>query len=88
MLLKHMENFVNIADIPCVDLVWHSHSEGRGFLMHHPMMSPSHGMTLAPFFLYRGMPMCNPGPCNSTLIWKKKWLGDELLEVKHDIFFT
>jgi hypothetical protein len=73
LLLKYMDKFMNKGDIPWVDLMWHTHYQGKV-----PHASPKVGSfwwkdICSLFDQYRGIISCTVGSGNSVLLWKDKW---------------
>jgi hypothetical protein len=84
LLLKYMDKFMNKADIPWVDLVWHSHYNGKV-----PHASPKTGSfwwndICSLYFQYRGLTRI----WDSILLWKDKWHGELPLVVSYDRLFS
>jgi hypothetical protein len=88
LLLKYMHKFMNKADVPWVDLIWHTHYNGKV-----PHAAPKAGSfwwkdICSLFDQYRGITSCNIGSGNSVLLWKDKWLNEELLANSYDRLFS
>jgi hypothetical protein len=88
LLLKYMHKFMNKADVPWVDLIWHTHYNGKV-----PHAAPKAGSfwwkdICSLFDQYRGIASCSIGSGNSVLLWKDKWLNEELLANSYDRLFS
>jgi hypothetical protein len=88
LLLKFMDKFMNKANIPWVDLVWHTYYQGK--VPHATAKAGSFWWKdiCSLFDQYRGLTSCNIGSGHSVLLWKDKWSNHDPLAHSYDRLFS